>query len=260
MKEIPLYGKYGAGKFVMVDDEDFDRVNQYRWGVKSDGKIIVGTSKSLRTKHLSLFLLGLNRCKNVRHKDGNIYNCQKNNLCYVIHDKEKFYKINKIETPCKYYRIALTGKHGEGKFAVVDGYNYHYLKQFAWHGTEDGYARSKINKKNVYMHHVVFGEKYNKKIMLIDHRDCNRINNTIENLRLVTYQENTWNVKETCNNSTGFTGVSLEKGTQKYRARINVNYKNIHLGCFDTLEDAINARMLAKEKYHVIKSDVPVYA
>lgn len=31
MKLIPLYGKYGEGKFAMIDDEDYELVSQYRW-------------------------------------------------------------------------------------------------------------------------------------------------------------------------------------------------------------------------------------
>lgn len=37
MKLIPLSGKYGYGKFAKVDDEDFERINQYKWHV-SKGK------------------------------------------------------------------------------------------------------------------------------------------------------------------------------------------------------------------------------
>jgi hypothetical protein len=31
MRTIPLSGKHGAGKCIVVDDEDYDRVIQYRW-------------------------------------------------------------------------------------------------------------------------------------------------------------------------------------------------------------------------------------
>src|SRR4051812_44709094 len=36
-KLIPLHGKYGDGKFAIVDDADFDWLNQYKWFVTQDG-------------------------------------------------------------------------------------------------------------------------------------------------------------------------------------------------------------------------------
>lgn len=49
------------------------------------------------------------------------------------------------------------------------------------------------------------------------------------------------------NNSTGFTGISKVNG--KYRVRINVNHKSIHLGYFDNLDVAIQSRKEAEKKY-----------
>ena len=40
-----------------------------------------------------------------------------------------------------------------------------------------------------------------------------------------------------------------DKQLKKYRARIMVCGKNINLGCFSKLEDAIKARKEAEEKY-----------
>lgn len=36
-KLIPLRGKYGKGKFAIVDDADFERLNQYKWHVDAAG-------------------------------------------------------------------------------------------------------------------------------------------------------------------------------------------------------------------------------
>lgn len=49
------------------------------------------------------------------------------------------------------------------------------------------------------------------------------------------------------NNKSGHTGISLVNG--KYRVRIQVNHKSIHVGYFDTLDKAIKARKKAEEKY-----------
>lgn len=50
-------------------------------------------------------------------------------------------------------------------------------------------------------------------------------------------------------NKTGYRGVSLNKVSGKYYAKICVNKKQIHLGCFELINDAITAREKAEAKY-----------
>ena len=80
----------------------------------------------------------------------------------------------------------------------------------------------------------------------IDHIDGDKLNNNIENLRLVTNQENQWN-------RTKAKGYSRCKNSKKWRADIRLNCKNIYLGLFDKEVDAHNAYLDAKKKYHIIK-------
>lgn len=48
----------------------------------------------------------------------------------------------------------------------------------------------------------------------------------------------------------GHKGVTWDKGPEKWRAMISVNKKEIFLGRYDKLEDAVQARKEAEEKYH----------
>ena len=66
----------------------------------------------------------------------------------------------------------------------------------------------------------------------------------MNNLRIVSQQENSFN--------TNAKGYSFDKSRNKYQAIIGINGKNIHLGRFDTEEEARNAYLEAKEKYHII--------
>jgi len=78
----------------------------------------------------------------------------------------------------------------------------------------------------------------------IDHFDNNKTNNYIENLRVVNSSENKQNVISA-------KGYSWNKRDNKYYASIRINKKQIHLGCYDTAEEARAAYLVAKDKYHI---------
>ena len=50
-------------------------------------------------------------------------------------------------------------------------------------------------------------------------------------------------------NTTGVTGVTWDKHRQKYHASVGLNYKRIHLGYFEDINDAIQARKDGELKY-----------
>jgi len=81
----------------------------------------------------------------------------------------------------------------------------------------------------------------------LDHINGLRTDNRIENLREVTRKENLRNQKTRCTNSSGVMGVGKEGG--RWRARIRIDGRSIHLGYFERLEDAAKARKDADEKY-----------
>lgn len=92
----------------------------------------------------------------------------------------------------------------------------------------------------------------------LDHKDRNRKNNRIENLRPSSQGENMQNISLRSDNSTGFTGVVLRKGFKKFMAQISVGGKNKHLGYFDTAELAAEAYAAEKCDLHKFQSDPSV--
>ena len=76
----------------------------------------------------------------------------------------------------------------------------------------------------------------------IDHKNGNRKDNTINNLRWATLNENNYNAKIRKNNTSGVKGVSFDKKRNKYRVRINYNNKEKFIGYFNSLEEATIAR------------------
>jgi len=83
----------------------------------------------------------------------------------------------------------------------------------------------------------------------IDHINHIRNDNRIENLRVVTSQENSRNRAISKANSSGFTGVHIDKRTQRWQARIRVNGALINLGFFKCRAEAENKRKEANILY-----------
>jgi hypothetical protein len=83
----------------------------------------------------------------------------------------------------------------------------------------------------------------------IDHINGDRTDNRICNLRCVTNQENAKNQKMFSNNTSGRTGVTWHKATQKWAARVRADGRHHHLGLFASFDDAVAAREAAELRY-----------
>ena len=82
-----------------------------------------------------------------------------------------------------------------------------------------------------------------------DHINKNGMDNRIENLRCVSHSKSLRNSTLSSNNTSGNVGVSWNKPVNKWVARIRVLGKRIHLGYFDSKDDAILARKAGSIKY-----------
>ena len=99
-------------------------------------------------------------------------------------------------------------------------------------------------QKNTKIHRLVasyFVENPNEK-PYVDHIDNNKLNNVANNLRWATHQENRRNIVMYKNNTTGVKGVIYDKQYSKWMARIRIDGKLIHIGSFNTIEEATQAR------------------
>ena len=78
---------------------------------------------------------------------------------------------------------------------------------------------------------------------LVDHIDCNKQNNNINNLRWATNQENWRNTNLSNKNTSTVKGVSFHKQINKWQTQIMIDGIHIHLGYYNTLEEAKQARI-----------------
>jgi hypothetical protein len=77
--------------------------------------------------------------------------------------------------------------------------------------------------------------------MRIDHKDQNKANNRISNLRQATVAQNTANSGPRITSRSGFKGVCWDAKNSRWRATITVGGKQRSLGRHKRLEDAVAA-------------------
>lgn len=84
---------------------------------------------------------------------------------------------------------------------------------------------------------------------MLDHINGNRIDNRIENLRIVTNSENMQNMRAARRDSTtGRLGVA--RNGRNFAVRITTKGKRIYVGTFRTIEEASNAYISKKREVH----------
>ena len=119
-----------------------------------------------------------------------------------------------------------------------------------------------FKKSSLRIHRLFFYWKYGYLPDLVDHKDRDKLNNNIENLRELTKSENNKNAEKRKNGTTSkYKGVSWNKNEKKWEARLKVNGKHLFLGYFNNEDDAGQAyndkvRRLGFEKVSVM-NDTP---
>lgn len=83
----------------------------------------------------------------------------------------------------------------------------------------------------------------------IDHINQNKDDNRIANLREVTVKQNAENVTVWGQSSSGRRGVYWIERLGKWQADIKHNGKTIHLGTYESLIEAVSARIRGEQKY-----------
>lgn len=143
------------------------------------------------------------------------------------------------------YVIMYTTK-GEPFF--VDLEDFWKVKDICWSKDKDGYLVGSNNGKGVKLHRLIMDCPDN---MVVDHkhRKESRNDNRKENLRIATTSQNCMNREMRFDNTSGITGVSYDKDTQKWCVQIGVEHKNIWIGSYKNKDDAIAARQNAEKKY-----------
>lgn len=111
----------------------------------------------------------------------------------------------------------------------------------------EGYRQGAIFGKLHYAHRVIWALHYGAwPSEIFDHRDGDRANNRIENLRDVSANINARNIRMSATNTSGVNGVRWDRERKKWAAFIWRDGRNRYLGRFETIGAAAAARKAAE--------------
>jgi hypothetical protein len=147
----------------------------------------------------------------------------------------------------------------EFRFALIEGFDDYIVFEngVVYNWRIDKIVRGSVDKEGYHSVHIFNsdGEKIlrvhilvakgfipnpeNKKF--VDHIDGNRGNNSSNNLRWATSQENSMNKKKKSTSTSKYKGVSWNSGRGLWEARIKTEYKHEGIGYFETEEEAARA-------------------
>lgn len=152
--------------------------------------------------------------------------------------------------------IKLRNTKGLNLRAKVDAEDFKYLSQWIW--------SCKVNKINdniyyyavrwtvggrfaIYMHRFIMKAKLLQKV---NHRNHDTLDNRRNNIRFCTSSQIGMNRRLNRNNTSGYTGVGWCEKKGIWQARLEKDTVRYHLGYFDNLDSAIQARKAAEKKYY----------
>ena len=130
----------------------------------------------------------------------------------------------------------------QGKVATVDDADFDWLSKGKWYARKSSagntwYAMRKAKKKTVLMHRSILEINPEE---FTDHKNFNGLDNRRCNLRVCTNAQNQHNARKRADNTSGYKGVT-KRLYGKWEAKIRNGGKQIYLGTFSSLKEAVVA-------------------
>ena len=183
------------------------------------------------------------------------------NVSYTIGER---YAIGTVRIKDKYKSFVIDTED----FPTVSKYTWcydgHYFYTKLKPGNEFGRDKATIKLHQVIAINHDIVDNYNpEKYIVIDHKNGCPKDNRLENLRIVTLSENVYNRSWFSKNNTGLVGIwkdtTCSPNKDKYRVTLFLNGQNRIIARYDTLEEAILARIDAYSIFYNYPLDFPIF-
>lgn len=182
------------------------------------------------------------RSGNIKNGSTKSCGCLRKETSMINGKKIKKYNIYDLSGD---YGIGYTSNTNEPFYFDLDDYDL--IKNYCWFKGENGYIYTTNNEnKIISLHRLIMDFP---KDIEVDHINRIKFDNKRENLRIATGVQNTRNQSLRIDNTSGIIGVSYHINAEKWRVYISVNDKQIYLGLFTDIEEAIVVRLKAEKEY-----------
>lgn len=134
---------------------------------------------------------------------------------------------------------------------IVDSEFAPLIANRKWCIDTHGYPVVNVKNELIRLFDFVMAQKFDEKPegCYVDHINHDKLDNRLTNLRFVSPLESSRNMPLRADNTSGVTGVSkTKKGA--YRAYITIDKKRIELGYYKTIDEAIQARREAEDRFN----------
>lgn len=159
---------------------------------------------------------------------------------WVLYLMEKWQTINDFEN----YQVSSFGNVKRNDKLLKQGYcKKGYPRVYLSVNGKKKTIRTHILVAKVFLNHNSSNSK-----LVVDHIDNNKLNNHIDNLRIVTNRENC--SKDKKYKTSNYTGVYWDKNRLKWSSEIRLGKIKKHLGRFDNEIDAKNAYLNALNNFN----------
>lgn len=141
-------------------------------------------------------------------------------------------------------------------FATLNAYsrcNSQHAGNPAGQLTKPGYLRVLLRAYGYFpVHRIVWKLVYGSDPgdLEVDHKNLDKSDNRIKNLRLATSGQNQRNHAVHSDSKSGIKGVSWHKASNRWRAQLRVKGRIINLGGFKDIDRAERVVRAARKKYH----------
>lgn len=156
--------------------------------------------------------------------------------------------------------LSKSGKHAGKHEALIDPVDKD-LAEMNWMVRIDTYTcyagrsiklKKSRSSRTELMHRVILARMLGRALEStedVDHVNGNGLDNRRANLRIATQQQNSTNAGMSKNNTSGYKNVT-QRSNGKYRARITIDGKRVHIGDYATAKEAHEAYCLMASKHH----------